>query len=78
MILDVYIRQARAQQGCGNHGADEGCTVPADDHGHSDGQRLYTEALADGDDDGQHTEEVGVGIEGQRQRHRQDANDQPR
>ena len=76
VILDVHIRQTGAQQGGGNHGADEGGAVPADHHGHGDGQSLHTEALADGDDDRQHTEEVGVGVEGQRQRHGQNADDE--
>ncbi len=76
VILDVHIGKAGAQQGGGNHGADEGGAVAADHHGNRDGQSGNAEALADGDDDGQHTVEVGVGVEGQSQRHGQDADDQ--
>ena len=76
MILDVDFGKADAEQGRGDHGADEGGTVAADDHGNGDGLGRNAEGLTDADDHGQHAVEVGVGVEGQSQRHGQDADDQ--
>ena len=76
MVLDIHVRKAGAEQGRGDHGADEGGAVAADHHRDGDGPRLDAEGLADADDDGHEAVEVGVGIEGKSKRHGQEADDQ--
>ena len=76
MILDIDVGETDTEKGRGNHGADKGGAVAADDHGNRDWQGFDAEGLADADHDGQHAVEVGVGIEGQGQRHGQNADDQ--
>ena len=76
MVLDLDFGKTGAEERCRNHRADERRTVAADDHCDRDRQCVDAERLTDGDHDRQHAVEVAVGIERERQRHGQDADDQ--
>ena len=76
VILDIDLCKTYAEQSSRNHGADEGCAVAADDHGDGDRKCRDAKALPDADHDREHTVEVAVRVEGQRERYREDTDDQ--
>ena len=76
MILDVDVGEADTEEGRRDHRADEGCAVTADNHGNGDRECLYAEGCADGDHNRKHTIEVGIRIEAECKRYRQDADDE--
>ena len=73
VVPDRYLCHPRGQQHGGCHGTDERGAYPQDQHGNCDGQDLQAESLSDSEHDGQHSVEIAVCIEGQRQRQSQHA-----